>query len=235
MNLLICDDNSIELKKTSDLVRKWSALNKIDIAIFETDDVEVALKSAVMTDYAIALLDIEMPQMDGMDVTDVLRKNNPDILVIFISNYESYVCDAFSLKVFSYVYKRNLEKQLPKILDDAVKEISNEKTFFKYKIQREEYIININRIRYFEAIGHHIVMYTKNESIEFVGAIRDLEERLNNQIFVRVNRQNIVNIKYIEEIKQNNIILEGNELIPIGKKYADNIKKQRMIWYSKRN
>ena len=100
MNLLICDDNSIELKKTSDLVRKWSALNKIDIAIFETDDVEVALKSAVMTDYEIALLDIEMPQMDGMDVTDVLRKNNPDILVIFISNYESYVCDAFSLKVW---------------------------------------------------------------------------------------------------------------------------------------
>ena len=76
--------------------------------------------------YDLLLLDIEMPDVTGMELAGKIKPFLPNIKVIFITSHMEYTIDAFELSIFRYVPKNDLEKRLKTAVADAVKLIELE-------------------------------------------------------------------------------------------------------------
>lgn len=234
MNILICDDNEGYLNQIDNIVKNWLENNGIDAQVYATANVHSAINVAGFSEYQIAFVDVEMPDMNGFEFTKVLRKKNPDIIIIMITNYTNYVYDAFSFQVYSYIYKDDMDIKIPDILGKAIGEITDFSKMFTYKIQRETYMINTRRIMYFQVNLHHMEMYTEGGMVEFVEPMKNVETRLNKDIFVRINRNNIVNVRFVEEVTCDYVLIGGNVKLPISNKYMKELQYKRLQWYGSR-
>ena len=71
--------------------------------------------------YDLLLLDIEMPDVTGMELSKKIKPFLSNIKVIFITSHMEYAIDAFELSIFRYVPKNDLEKRLRNAVVDAAK------------------------------------------------------------------------------------------------------------------
>lgn len=68
----------------------------------------------------IALLDIDMPTITGLDLAALIKKRRPDISIIFVTGYSRYAIDAFSLHVSGYILKPVSYEMLLKEIEYAL-------------------------------------------------------------------------------------------------------------------
>ena len=116
----ICDDETVLLEKLNQFVQACYAGNQI-FARVDTfaNGQQLLYEIEDGGRFDLVLLDIEMPQMDGMELAGRIRKVLPEVLVIVITSHMEYVLDAYELSVFRYIPKRDLENRLQHALLDA--------------------------------------------------------------------------------------------------------------------
>ena len=128
MNLLIADDENLELKVLEKTIKKFF-LNELEI--FMASNGKQAAQIGDETEINIALLDIEMPGMNGIELAKLLREKNPDCIIIFITAYDrfDYAIEAMHIKAFDYLLKPWKEEKLTGLISEAIssiKEISSD-------------------------------------------------------------------------------------------------------------
>lgn len=104
VNILIVDD------REENIIALEALLERDDIKIFSTTSPNEALKIAWETNIAIALVDVQMPEMDGFELVEMLKSNprTKDILVIFvtaISKEAKYAVKGLGTGAVDYLYK----------------------------------------------------------------------------------------------------------------------------------
>ena len=128
MNLLVADDENLELKVLEKTIKKFF-LNELDI--FMASNGKQAAGIVENTDINIALLDIEMPGMNGIELAKLIREKNHDCIIIFITAYDrfEYAIEAMHIKAFDYLLKPWKEGKLTGLISEAIssiKEISSD-------------------------------------------------------------------------------------------------------------
>jgi transcriptional regulatory protein len=128
VNLLIADDENLELKVLEKTIKKFF-LNELDI--FMASNGKQAADIVENTDINIALLDIEMPGMNGIELAKLIREKNHDCIIIFITAYDrfEYAIEAMHIKAFDYLLKPWNEEKLTGLISEAIssiKEISSD-------------------------------------------------------------------------------------------------------------
>lgn len=128
MNLLIADDENLELKVLEKTIKKFF-LNELEI--FMASNGKQAALISTETEINIALLDIEMPGMNGIELAKLLREKNPYCIIIFITAYDrfDYAIEAMHIKAFDYLLKPWKEEKLKGLISEAIvniKELSLE-------------------------------------------------------------------------------------------------------------
>ncbi len=128
MNLLIADDENLELKVLEKTIKKFF-LNELEI--FMASNGKQAAQISDETEINIALLDVEMPGMNGIELAKLLREKNPDCIIIFITAYDrfDYAIEAMHIKAFDYLLKPWKEEKLTGLISEAIvniKELSLE-------------------------------------------------------------------------------------------------------------
>ncbi|NLG05041.1 MAG: response regulator [Clostridia bacterium] len=101
MNILIADDEHMVLEETKEVVEEV----RPEAGIFTAEDYIGALEAAKNEQIDVALLDIEMPGMSGLDLAKRLKELNPDMNIIFVTAYAGYALDAFKLYASGYLMK----------------------------------------------------------------------------------------------------------------------------------
>ena len=128
MNLLVADDENLELKVLEKTIKKFF-LNELDI--FMVSNGKQAAGIVENTDINIALLDIEMPGMNGIELAKLIREKNQNCIIIFITAYDrfEYAIEAMHIKAFDYLLKPWKEEKLTGLISEAIssiKEISSD-------------------------------------------------------------------------------------------------------------
>ena len=116
----ICDDDEILLEKLHQFVQTCYAQNQIFVRVDTfLNGQQLLYEIEDGGRFDLALLDIEMPQMGGMELAEHVKKALPGVLIIFITSHMEYVLDAYELSVFRYIPKRDFENRLRHALLDA--------------------------------------------------------------------------------------------------------------------
>lgn len=101
MKILIVDDEPMVLEETRDIVTKVRPEAEICLMHASRAALEIAEKER----FDVAMLDIEMPGINGLELAGRLKELNPAMNIIFVTAYSEYAVDAFSLYVSGYLMK----------------------------------------------------------------------------------------------------------------------------------
>lgn len=191
----------------------------------------------------VVLLDIQMPELTGLELLDTLKNNAPKI--IFTTAYTEYAMQSFDYdQVVDYLHKpirltrfikalERLKRVL--LLEREFKAQSNiiekdntqasEADFISLKDNKIIYRIPYTDIHYIQSWGNYLKFFLKDQQIKLIRkTIKTVESELSPRHFLRIHKSYIVNIKHVKSIEGNQVKLDDLYL-PIGKSYSVNVKK----------
>lgn len=122
LRIAICDDSQLWLQKIETLTRGY--LKKINVKyrldLYQSG--EKLLKS-ITSPYDIALLDVDLHSTNGIEVASQLRATNPQIVLIFVSEYVEYAPFGYEVDAIRYLLKNHLEQAFDRVMSEAVKKV----------------------------------------------------------------------------------------------------------------
>lgn len=235
INVIIVDDEPLAQDVLETYIEKIAELNlvqKCNNAIEAND----ALKNH---DIDLMFLDIQMPQLTGIDFLKTLTKPP---LVIFTTAYPNYALDGFELNALDYLLKpislERFMKAVNKALDrlelenkegtpDATAESGDQQLDYIFvKADKKLVKVNYSDIIYIEGLKDYVIIRMDKNRIITLQTMKSLEAKLPSGIFKRIHRSYIVNIEKINAIVGNMVeVFEKGQPkhLPIGKNYREDL------------
>ena len=119
MNIVIVDDKKEDLIRYTDGIKQHFQ-NKVDMLNIFTYENTLGVKE-IMDDMDVLFLDVQMPQQDGVSFAKELRKKHMDTIIIFLSDYDSYVWDSFDVDAICFMRKRYFNDEIEAISNKVLK------------------------------------------------------------------------------------------------------------------
>lgn len=208
---------------------KYSQENKIKIEILIFNNGYDFLEN-YKADINAVFLDIDMPFLNGMEVATKLRMIDDEVNIIFVTNLAQYAIAGYKVHALDFILKPisylDFELEMKKIIRKVEsKQINNIVVTSKGIVKK----IDFCDIEFIEMIKHNIIIHTISEDIEFRGVLKEIEEKLDNNLFSRCNNGYIVNLAYVREIKKDELILQSRKILTISrtrkKQFLDDLNK----------
>ena len=223
-SVMICDDESRMLSDISGFVSESIKDCKISAFLNGTE-----LISAISNEKCdILLLDIDMPQLSGLDIAERISALDEKPLLIFVTGHDELVYDSLRFHPFGFVRKSFLESELAAALKDAVEELSSKDKHFCFRSSDGNVKLPLDDILYFESDGNYIKLFTKKEKYRFRDTVSSLESSLSQNGFVRIHKGFLVNQAAVKVINAEECVLTDNTHLHIGRSYSESAKKQLM-------
>ncbi len=215
LNCIIVDDDLMSLKLIESLVGKTDSL-KLFGSYDNAIDAEKVIRSNKID---LIFLDIEMPEMTGLELLGTLEKT-PQIIIV--SSKEKYALDSYNYDVTDYLvkpiesYARFLRAVL-KAQKKTCKEREEGDTIF-IKVDSMLLNFNLTEIHWVEAYGDYVKIHTKEKMFVVYSTLKTMVKKLPSVDFVRVHRSFIVRLDKIKNIDQNTVLID-EKVIPISNSY----------------
>ena len=178
----------------------------------------------------ILFLDIQMPGMDGMETAKVLRQDNEDMILIFVTAAEAYVFQAFDVGAFHYLVKPFSDEKFKEVVTKAVHNIKRSSRLEK----DEKYImvqtagshikIFLRDIVYAEVYNRKVIIHTRSTDIEYYGKLQELSDMAGTDFF-RTHRAYLVHFKYVEKYDATCVTMKNGTALIAKKNYPEFVKQ----------
>ncbi|MFT3700975.1 MAG: LytTR family DNA-binding domain-containing protein [Agriterribacter sp.] len=230
MNCLIVDDNKISRTTLKHLAGQIKDLSVVD----ECADAMAAYNVLQQQPVDILLLDIEMPEMSGLELTKHLGSNKP--IIIFTTSKKEYAAEAFELNVADYIIKPVTPVRFIQAIDKAREILDSKKNTIN--ISEDEFIfirdsnivrkLKLEDILYAEAMGDYVKLHTQQKFYAIHTTLKAVEDRLPVARFLRVHRSYIVSISKIDTIQDGALVI-NNKPVPVADGYRASLNKRMNI------
>ena len=185
--------------------------------------------------YDIIFLDIEMPEIDGIEICRQVKSIVPDALVVFISGKEELVFQTFEVQPFRFIRKSQYKTQLPSLTRACAEQFQKKNRHILQLIEPysgDIYSFYIHKIRFIEAQGKKCMITTDTEKVAVNCRFMELEAFLESYHFLKPHRSYLVNSSCIFHISKNSVILDDHTEIPISRSRSEIIKLQFLKYNS---
>lgn len=235
MDIAICDDCESDALLARDLIKK--SLKDIHVAANIVcyncaEDVKSKLFEHKES-LDILILDIDMPEVSGMELTEELRTNNMNLIIIFLTNHEEFVFKAIEFQPFRYIRKIRIEAEMPLAILSAVKVIESKRDKqIILNTDDGEMKVMLSEIMYFETEKRKIAVHLQNGKKLFVNKkISEVQKMVNKEKFIMIHRCCVVNADYIRNISDSIVILDNNEKLIVSRPRYKTVKQQLLkVW-----
>jgi DNA-binding LytR/AlgR family response regulator len=226
MNCIIVDDDKVSCKVLESYVSKFSSLTLVGTF---NDSVTARNEISRRKDIDIIFLDIEMPELNGLDFVGSIEYP-PNIIVV--SSAKEYALQAFDINAVDYLLKPVTYARFCKAIDKTIRYYSrkepvnsgDQEIFIKKGSSLVK--LKLRDIIYVEALENYVTVNTKEEKFTIHFTMKAIENQLPPSLFTRVHRSYIINKSMIQAIKENSLdVTLGNQIksIPVGKSFRDTL------------
>lgn len=231
IKVIIVDDERLsreELKRALKAYEDFVLIGESENADDAKDLIETKMPDLIF-------LDIQMPEKSGFDLLESLD-NVPAVL--FTTAYDQYAVQAFEVNALDYLMKPIREERFAKAIEKIRNTISlkssldnsvtkDRKIFIKDGEKR--FFIQLDEIYLIESLENYTRLFFQGKKALQRRSLRQWEEMLDENIFFRINRTKIVNIKYIQEVKRTiggrlEVKLKTGELLEVSNRQSVKFK-----------
>ncbi|HEY4787806.1 MAG TPA: LytTR family DNA-binding domain-containing protein [Bacteroidales bacterium] len=222
---LIVDDEPL----SQDVLKKYVddcpllELAGISFDAFEANDMLQA------HDIQLIFLDINMPKLSGIRFVKTLN-NAP--LIIFTTAYPEYAIEGYEVDATDYLVKPFSFERFLKAVNKAIEKINYAQLknqpaggFILLKSDKKVYKVNYDDIMYLQSFGDYVKVFTSEKCLVVHDTFKNMQEQLPEREFVRIHKSYLIAFGKIQYIEGNQVKI-GNELIPIGLNYKEELTKR---------
>jgi DNA-binding LytR/AlgR family response regulator len=176
----------------------------------------------------ITFLDIDMPEMSGLDVADNIFANTA---IIFTTGHAGYAVNGFEKNISDFLLKpisfARFMKSLTKVAADLEKknpmEQKNDTYFFVNPgIKGKMLKINYADVIYIEGLNNYVIIHTPAVSHTIYLTMKEMEAGLKPDFFLRIHKSYIINIDKVTQMEGNTVMVEDIQL-PVGSSYKEKL------------
>ena len=231
MNIAIVDDIRNEIDNLKKLLSEYAATIGTTFSFSEFSSGEDFLDNYHAFKYTIIFLDIYMTGITGIKVAEKIRETDKEAIIVFSTTSVEHMADAFSIHAFDYVVKPAKKDKIFRMMDDILqKHTSFYSEKLKFSVNRQDYMIPYSEIvsietskrNYLEISNSRGELFKPRMTFSYI-----LELLRNENNFLQINRNIIVNMDYISSMDDGMCKMEGNLSFPI---YTKKIKETEQIW-----
>lgn len=229
IRIAICDDDDTIARIILIQTQKFFKNKEIEFKIDVYNKSPELLNNCLENNYDLLLLDIDMPQLSGFDVSAQLRKNDITTTIIFISGRENFVFRSIKYSPFRFIRKGCLEDELNEALNDFLIFFTKKNVLCDFNCENCSLSLPLNKITYFESFSHSIFINTIDKATFKLNRkynLKCLESDFIKHGFIRVHKSYLVNFRFIKVIKETDIILTNDVSIPSTKNRIGTVKEQ---------
>lgn len=199
-NVVLADD----LSGSRTVLRRFINSTPDFVVIGEAEDGEALIEQVLVKKPHLALVDISMPKLSGISAIKQCLLQQPDLKVIFVTNYEQYAVEAFDVSAIDYIVKPVQVARLRQALDKVktALQASVQRPRISRLLVRAEGVIRfvpLEEILFIEKIGRRTVIHTRAGLFDIQATLQTLLQQL-NESFVLSHRSYIVNLPHISSI-----------------------------------
>ena len=207
--VLVCDDDKIITDKVQHLLADIQKQYNFEFDIQTYNDGRLAMESKET--YDIAIVDIEMPNVDGLALSEELKRCNLDTVVLILTSFSDYLDSAMRIQVFRYLSKPIDEERFTKNFIEAVsyyKQISKQ---IIVESGDEVLTIKTKDILYIENLKHGSVIATKHGDYKTNKKPQEWYEIINQpNCFTFSHKSFLVNLQNVINFDKNTVHFQGS-------------------------
>lgn len=234
LHIALCDDEEILLYKNSLLIESICIQFGIEHKITNYTSGKILLEEYPATPkdkFDIIFLDIEMPEMDGIQTAKKCREIDSHVLIIFLTSHTEFSRDGYKVNAFRFIDKMNKEEELKEAIKSAWSIQEEKKNLIVSSQNQAVLILNYNDIIYIEKRQRKTIIHSRTEGeINTYESITSFKMRLEDSCFYQVHRAFIVNLNYIARLIKKDIVLDNNNIIPLSEKKQKEFKRIYVNW-----
>lgn len=173
-------------------------------------------------DFDILLLDVEMPEISGIELAKTVRKDNSAVQIIFVTGYYEYFSDGFDVSALHYLIKPVTEEKLFPVLNRAAENLRFRQKSVLLSTADGEIKLPLADILYAEAENVYVIVHTVHGSYRTRTTLAKFFGQL-DETFLQVHRSFVVGLKYVRKITRTEITLASGDTVPIRRGMYDEV------------
>lgn len=221
---LIVDDEPNAVQLLEDHIRKVPFL-QLKAKCYDAFEVLEFLKSNTVQ---LIFMDINMPQLSGMDLAAMLPK---DQHIIFSTAYANYALEGYEYNAVDYLLKPVTFKRFMQAVNKAqslfaqprqetvIREPAGSADYIFVKSGKQLIKVEYDKVLYLEALKEYVNIITADSKMMIYKRMKELEEQLPRN-FIRIHNSYIVNIDHIQHIADNQVVT-GKARLPVSASYRE--------------
>ena len=229
IDIAICDDKVSFTSSIENLIlglgKKYNQDIDTDI-FFGGDPLVDYIKNGKR--YDLIYLDIEMIGRNGVDIAYEIRQYDRNVLIIYVTNHESFAKEAFEVSAYRFLLKPIKEEIFEKYFVSALKELQVKPVYFEYHYNKVHYKILISDIMYFQSDKRVTYIVTQGGISKCYEKISSIDKRLQESgiMFLRTHQSFLVNPDYIESYMFDSVRLVDCMIVSISTKRRKTVGEQ---------
>lgn len=215
IHIAICDDEKSFVAHLNELISRYAAETGREIKISAYyDGMELIEKYDPAID--LIFLDIQMKLVDGLRAAEHIRQKDEKVGIIFLTTLTQYGLEGYKYQAFNYIIKPIRYVRLKAELDQWLKKHEKEDSpAIAVANDTGKYKVFLKSLRYVETYRRNLLLHTEQDDIICYKSMKEMEQELAGQGFVRCHTSYIVNLYYIKGVKKLEIELITGEKVPI--------------------
>ena len=209
MKIAVCDDEEIIMKELKQIIIDIMEERRLQPIVDEYKSGNQLIKNAM--EYEGVFLDMDMPDIDGIEVAREIRKINPECVIIMATGRGDRFREAFHINASDFITKPFQIEDVKVAIDIIEKSMFGTETVLAYK-KASKYEIRQKNVELIEAYDGYVLIYSKGVEFRRESTIKDIKKEINNELFIEVRRGKIVNLYQIDKYEKGIICIKNREI-----------------------
>ena len=177
--------------------------------------------------YQVVFLDICMEGTNGIETARILRRTDPDLLLVFVTSSPEYVWDAFPVHPFDYLLKPYREEKLFQLADELRRVLFRAEPELEVRIARQQVHLPLRKIQYAMAQNHYVRIVSDDGECRIVSTFSQVEQLLRAQEnFIVCNRGVILNMDKVLRLDSDCFEMLDGTCLPVRQKDKNSLFAQ---------
>lgn len=225
IKIAICDDEPYFIERIEKMLRIYEEKSKQSFLIKKYEK-PLKLSGAFKEGFQIYFLDLQMPNMNGLELAKAIRETDDRAVIFFVTSYREHVFESFQYGVANYIIKPITQIQIDSEMNRVLRKLNTfGQEYLTVKNDKGYLKIYFSDIQFIETYGRNVLIHCQGGREE-IGhfKMQDLEQQLSASSFIRCHNGYIVNVDYIEWIHELSVKLLSGDII-----YTTKTRKKQLI------
>ena len=214
MRIAIVEDNPSDLEDTLATIRHYCDGRNIEATCDTFSSAEAYLHSDSACD--IALLDIELPKLSGMELAHKIRETEPHLPIIFLTSMSKYAIEGYSVNAIGYVLKPINPFNFALAMDRAVSVSISSSSRGGVLVKAGTESFPVSSIYFCEVRDHTIVFHLDAKEASCRRSLSEIE-KIGGDRFARPHASFLVNLDKVSLVRGDEILLQNGESVPLSR------------------